>query len=126
MSSKSLEYLSNLPRRYRPAAEPQSGWDDDNDDAVSASTYSWRTFSTSSAPSELLSFHRDVHLYTVGRAINRIGKWLVDPIDNALARREFKKVLKFMGSLEGEDDWAIAKRIFQSQGVLSGLLEAGR
>jgi hypothetical protein len=126
MASKSLENISKLPRKYRSAANPTPGWSTDQGDRESISSYSWRTFSTSSAPSELLSFYRDSHLYTVGRAINRLGKWLVDPVDNAMARREFGKVIKFMEGLEAEADWVTAKNMLKSPNILSGLLEAGR
>jgi hypothetical protein len=127
MASDAMEYFSKLPKKYRPAANAPLGWqDDDDDDVASIGTCSWRTFSTSSAPSELLSFHRDRHLHTLGRAINRLGKWIVNPLDNAMARREFRKVIQYVGSLETEDDWATAKRIFQTHDVLSSLLEAGR
>jgi hypothetical protein len=127
MTSKPTKKFLKLPKQYREAAKPSREWNaSDDNDTASMGTYSWRTFSTSSAPSELLSFCRDAHLHTIGRAINRLGKWLVNPIDNAMARREFKKVLKYLESLITGEDWEIARRMFQSRGILSGLLEAGR
>jgi hypothetical protein len=127
MANKSLKFLSKLPQRYRSAADPQYGWTDDKPSCgTSRRSYSWRTFSTSSAPSELLSFYRDVHLYTVGRALNRLGKLVADPIDDFMARRELRRLLQYLESLETEEDWETAKRVLQSRGNLSGLLEAGR
>jgi hypothetical protein len=124
----SLEYLKKLPHNYRLAANPSSGWDDgnDNSDAASSGSFSWRTFSTSSAPSTLLSFYRDAHLFVVGRYINRLGKLIVNPIDNEMARRELGRIFDYIAALETDDDWATARRIFQSDEITKGLLEAGR
>jgi hypothetical protein len=118
MTSKSLEYLKKLPRNYRLAANASSGWDDDNDDNDNDAT--------SSAPSTLLSFYRDVHLFVVGRYINRFGKLIVDPIDDEMARRELRGIFDYIAALDTDDDWAIARRIFQSDEITKGLLEAGR
>jgi hypothetical protein len=126
MPNKSLAYLSKLPNRYRSAARSSPGWDDWHNDVPSSRSFSWRTFSTSSAPSELLSFYRNVHMYTIGRVLNRFGTIIANPIDNIMARRELKNVLEYTQNLETDDDWATAKSIFQSEEVIKGLLEAGR
>jgi hypothetical protein len=125
MSDNPLERLSKLPKTYRQAVEPFTTRDADQD-AASEVTASWRTFSTSSAPSTLLSFYPDVHLYTIGRAINRLGAFIVNPIDNAMARRELRKVLEYLRSSGSEHDWNTMRSILESKDVLSRLLEAGR
>jgi hypothetical protein len=122
-----LERLNKLSKvyRHRQASEPSTTWDADQE-STSIATPSWRTFATATAPSELLSFYRDVHMYTVGRAINRLGALIADPIDNAMARRELKNVLRYLKSLGPEGDWQNAGYILGSKDVLSRLMEAGR
>jgi hypothetical protein len=127
MANHPLRFLSSLSTRLPSTVSAPSapGNDNINDVAMSDSS-SWRTFSDSSAPSEQLSYYRDVHLHTVGRVINRLGTLIVDPIDNFMARRKFKNALNYLESVETDEEWAVAIREFQCPGALSGLLEAGR
>jgi hypothetical protein len=97
-------------------------------DAASEGSYSRRTFSSNSAPSPQLSYHRDVHMHTEGRAINWLGRQIADPIDNFVARREveLRKVLNHLESIRTEEELGAAARVFRSPYALPNLLEPGR
>jgi hypothetical protein len=127
MADISLKRISKLPLSYRKSLDHKTGWEKNaNEHVACEETASWRTFSTSSAPSELLSFHRDAHMYTVGRAIASLGRYIANPIDNAMAKREFRKVLAYLKELKTAEDWVEAKQLLETKDVLSGFLEAAR
>jgi hypothetical protein len=110
--------IPNLPKAYRRYARPPE------DDTVSvASSLSWRTFDTLTAPSEVLSFQLGAVGSLTGRVLNKLGEMVLAPIENRIIQRELEQMREYLDEVSSPEEWSEVRVMMNDERALDRILE---